>query len=312
MEYVKFKKPISITDILILIKQISKKYDYNNLKLGNMIVGVSNDLLDVDFTLSYVEKIKNLKQISKLTNGLILTNKLDKDKYEQFNIIEVEDSRYVFMKLIEKFKNDDLIENFTSVVPYQKQYISKTAKIHFSSTIEDGVIIEDNVIVCAGCVIKAGTFIGKGSIIRENTTIGCDGISLYKALNGEVLRFPHVAGVMIGKNVEIGSNSVVVRGTLVNTVIGDSTVIGNLTNIGHGVKIGKKVWISVGGMIGGNTIIKDQTTIGLGVSIKNNISIGVSSTIGMGSVVTKSIDDNKNVFGNPAKIVRSLNVGPKR
>lgn len=148
--------------------------------------------------------------------------------------------------------------------------------------------------------------------IRENCTIGCDGIALYKAKNEEVLRFPHLAGIYIGKNVEIGANSVIVRGTLSNTQINDDTVIGNLCNIGHGVKLGKKVWLSVGGMIGGNCVIEDYVTMGLSVSLKDNLFVAEGSTVGMGSVVTKSLKEKATVFGNPAKPLRPLNVGPKR
>ena len=59
-------------------------------------------------------------------------------------------------------------------------------------------------------------------------------------------------------------------------------------------------------------MINDNVTIGLGVSTKDNIIIAEFSTVGMGSVVTKSIIETTTVFGNPAKPIRSLKVGPKR
>ncbi|MGE3591191.1 MAG: hypothetical protein AB7G52_01685 [Arcobacter sp.] len=311
MEYVKFKKPIHIKDILKEINIITEIYS-DFINKNNMIYGVSNDLLDVDFTLSFVENIKNREQISKLSNALIITNSVEIEQFSDFNLVQVDDARYVFMKLLEKFKNDKKFECFTSDIEEVDQFISDKANIHPTAILEDNVIIKDNVVVSAGCIIKTGTFIDEGSIVRENSTIGCDGISLYKGKNEEVLRFPHIAGIYIGKNVEIGANCVIVRGTLTNTSIADHTVIGNLSNIGHGVKIGQKVWISVGAMIGGNCRIEDEVTIGLGVSIKNNLKIAKFSTVGMGSVVTKALTETKTVFGNPAKSVRPLNVGPKR
>ena len=40
--------------------------------------------------------------------------------------------------------------------------------------------------------------------------------------------------------------------------------------------------------------------------------IGDDSSVGMGSVVVKSLDNKKSCFGNPAKLIRSIKVGPKR
>jgi len=309
-EFIKFKKVMSIQDIQNILDILSIEYKYNNFNNSLKMNGVSNGLYNIDNTLCFIENISNAQEISNIKHSLIFTN----SAYANFesNMIYLNDARFTFIKLLEYLKKNNLLENFSSNIEYQKKYISKKAEIAESAIIEENVIIEDDVIISAGCVIKNGSVISSGSIIRENCTIGCDGIALYKAVNGEVLRFPHVAGVYVGKNVEIGANSVVVKGTLSNTYIGNDTVIGNLCNIGHGVKIGKKVWLSVGGMIGGNCIIEDYVTMGLSVSLKDNLFIAQGSTVGMGSIVTKSLKNKSTVFGNPAKLLRPLKVGPNR
>ena len=311
MEYIRFKDSFTVKTILEKVKSLAIEYDYRS-KQEVSIEGVSNGLSSIDHTLCFIENIENRDQISAISNALILTNNKYSKEFDDFNLVYVDDARYVFIKLLENFTLTSALEKFTSTTEYKKSFISASAIVHPSATIEDDVVIEDDTVVSAGCVIKTGTCIGKGSIVRENCIIGCDGIALYKAKNDEVLRFPHVAGVYIGENVEIGANCVIVSGTLSNTIIGNNTVIGNLSNIGHGVKIGKKVWISVGAMIGGNCHIEDDVTIGLSVSLKDNLFIAKNSTIGMGSVVTKSLNDTITVFGNPAKPLRPLSVGPKR
>lgn len=310
MEFIEFNQDVIIDDIVNIIKGFN--IEYKTLCTNQQVLlGVSNGLLKVDETVCFVECIKNIKEFEGMKSALILTNN-DQDQFYGFNIIYVEDARFTFIKLLEFLQTKGFLKGFSSTIGFEKQYISQKASIHPSVIFEENVVVEDNCVVSAGCVLKNGTYIGKNTIVRENCTIGCDGIALYKAKNGEVLRFPHVAGVYIANDVEIGAGCVIVRGTLANSVINENTVIGNLSNIGHGVKIGKKVWISVGAMVGGNSVIEDNTTIGLSVSIKDNVFIANGSTIGMGSVVTKSIKETTTVFGNPAKSIRRLNVGPKR
>ncbi len=57
---------------------------------------------------------------------------------------------------------------------------------------------------------------------------------------------------------------------------------------GKPIKIGNDVWI------GGGSIILPGVTIG------NNVVIGA------GSVVTKNIEDNVVIAGNPARVIRKL------
>lgn len=63
--------------------------------------------------------------------------------------------------------------------------------------------------------------------------------------------------------------------------------------LGKPVTIGDNVWI------GGNTVINPGVTIG------NNV------VIGSGSVVTKSFPDNVVIAGNPAKIIKTIDVKQK-
>jgi len=226
------------------------------------------------------------------------------------NCIVTEDPRYVFIKFLDYIQQNNLYHSQDSAV--LQKGVHPNAQISNSAILEDEVVIEKGVVISAGVILKRGTYIGENTIIRENTVVGCPGIALYKAKNGEVLRFPHLAGVKIGSNVEIGANAVVVQGTIEPTIIEDDVVIGNLCNIGHGATIKTKVWMSVGTLIGGYCTIESGATLGLGVSVRNNLRLGDDCSVGMGTVVTKSVDDLRGVFGNPAKPFRNLKTGPKR
>lgn len=57
-----------------------------------------------------------------------------------------------------------------------------------------------------------------------------------------------------------------------------------------------------------NTRIGDQVFIGAGTIVLPGVLIGNNVVIGAGSVVTKDIPDNSVAMGNPARVIKSLDV----
>lgn len=302
MSSVQLKKPISVFDIQNFLDDVRIESTINNTPKNLSISSVADGRSPIANSICFLE---NINQVSADDSVLFIVPELINNQ----PCIVTKDPRFVFIRFLEYLKE----QNNYQILPYgmvEKKHSS--AFIHPKSTIEEGVFIDEGVYIGAGAIIKKGTVIGKGSIIRENTVIGCPGISLYKSKQGEVVRFPHLSGVIIGENVEIGANAVVAQGTLTPTIIENDVVIGNLCNIGHGVQVQSKVWMSVGTLIGGNCIIEQDTTLGLGVSVKDNLVLQAESVVGMGSVVTKSTSQKGSYFGNPAKPLRGIKAGPVR
>lgn len=131
----------------------------------------------------------------------------------------------------------------------------------------------------------------------KNNVIGGHGFGYEKSKDGIPLRIKHLGNVVIGKNVEIGSNVCIDRGVIDSTIIGDNTKIDNLVHIAHNVKIGKSCLIVAGAVIGGSTTIEDNTFVGINASIKNKLKIGSNVVIGMGSTVLSDVPDNTTVKG---------------
>ncbi|MBK2105440.1 LbetaH domain-containing protein [Francisella philomiragia] len=310
--YIPFSQSsISAEQLLKIFSALDTIVDYK-LVGYNSIIGVSNGLDNYDATVSYIDNVtdKNRESLNCNKSSVWICKKCVAEENSISNYIAVEDPRSSYIKFLNFLKKESGLKAFSNNnIDYG---ISKSANIATTAVIYGNVSIGDNTIIEHGCVIHSGVTIGSNCIIRANTVIGVDGIALYKSMNGEVLRFPHVAGVKIGSNVEIGANTVIVRGAMSDTIVDNDSVIGNLCNIGHGVQIGSKSWISVGSSVGGNTKIGHYVSIGLGVNIKDNIYIDDFSSIGMGSVVVRDIGKQQSVFGNPAKVVRPLKVGPVR
>jgi UDP-3-O-[3-hydroxymyristoyl] glucosamine N-acyltransferase len=145
--------------------------------------------------------------------------------------------------------------------------------------------------------------IGTNVIIEPGTVVGCNGFSFERNENGELERFPHIGGVKIGDNVQIGSNCTIERGTFGDTVIGEGSQIDNLILVGHNSVIGKHVVVVGVTIICGSVTIGDYAYIGAGVTLRDGITIGKKAFVGMGSVVTKNVPDNVTVYGVPARVI---------
>lgn len=170
--------------------------------------------------------------------------------------------------------------------------------------IGDNVAIGDGTIITANVVIGDGTSIGRDVLIKSNTVIGQKGFGFEFDEDKTPFTIPHIGGVRIGDNVEIGSNCTVVRGVLGDTIVSDFTKVDDHVHIGHNVEIGAKTMITACAEISGSVKIGNNCWLGPNCSLMNQIRIGNNVLIGLGAVVTKSLPDNAVAVGNPARIVR--------
>ena len=205
--------------------------------------------------------------------------------------------------------------------------VHESARIGESTAIGPHVVIDAEVSVGARCVIHAGVFIGRRSVIGDdcefwphvvirdgctlgsrvivhpNAVIGADGFGYYFD-EGRHHKVPHVGGVLIEDDVEIGACTCIDRAKFGNTTIGRGTKIDNLVQIAHNCRVGKNcvfaghaglagsVWIGDGSVFGGRAVAFDNNVIGRGVKVA-----GVA-------VVTKDIEDGSTVGGHPAQDLR--------
>jgi len=188
-----------------------------------------------------------------------------------------------------------------------RAYIHPSSNVNSSAYIGPFVYIGPNCEIKKNCLIYPNvsviqnTTISENVIVFSNTVIASDGFGYERNEKNELERFPHIGGVFIDKNVDIGSNTSIDRGALSDTEIGEGTKIDNLVHVAHNVKIGKHCEIIANVMLGGSVIIGDYSRIAPGAQIFNGIKIGKNVLVGLGAVVTKDIPDNTVVAGSPAR-----------
>lgn len=239
---------------------------------------------------------------------------------EKLVCIMVKKPEIAFIQLLKKFEpsqplvpkgihptaivedNVQLGEN-CAIGPYV--FIGKYTKIGKNSVIfpyvyiGENCIIGENTCIFPNVTIREDTTIGSRCIIHSGVCIGTDGFGF--VFDGkEWVKVPQIGRVVIGDNVEIGSNTCIDRATLGETRIGAGTKIDNLVQIGHNVKIGENCAIAATTGIAGSAVIGNGVRIGAGSGINGHIIVGDNVTIGAWSGVVKSIEDGAIVSGFPA------------
>ncbi|MFN3265865.1 MAG: UDP-3-O-(3-hydroxymyristoyl)glucosamine N-acyltransferase [Deinococcales bacterium] len=216
--------------------------------------------------------------------------------------------------------------------PRRPKYIHPSASIHPSAKIGENVeigafvCIEADVQIGAGSIIEAHSMIGErsslgsgcylherstvrhdchlgnGVLVQSGAVIGADGYGFHRH-NGYI-RQEQIGAVFIGDHVEIGATTVIDRGTLEPTRIGNGTKIGPACVVAHNCQLGENV-VLIGQVgltgsieVGDGAILWGQTgTIG-------HVRIGKNAVLTACSSLSKSIPDGEVWRGAPAQPIR--------
>ncbi|HBV22312.1 MAG TPA: hypothetical protein DEB42_00775 [Jeotgalicoccus sp.] len=231
---------------------------------------------------------------------LVLCHKDSEVKLKKPHIF-VDNPKYSFAKVLNEF----FVDAPSSYID-EKNHIHPDAKIGVNPVIKSNVTIEKNVTIGNNCIIeenviiRKNTYIGDNCIIRANAVIGGEGFGFVR--NESIpYRLPHVGGVIIKTNCEIGENSIINKGTIDDTIISDNVKISSLVKIAHNVLICENTMIATGVQISGSCIISKDVWIGTNSTLTNKVKIGEKVTIGVGSVVVNDVLSKKIIKGNPAK-----------
>ncbi len=198
-----------------------------------------------------------------------------------------------------EFKSGKNIKIGKDVFIGENCIVGDNVKIFPFVYIGNEVEIGNNSIIYPNSVILDRTKIGRDVIIYPGVVIGSDGFG-YHPVDGKLEAIPHIGKVIIGDRVDIGTLSMIDRGTIGDTVIGEGTKIDNSVHVAHNVKIGKNVIILAQVGIAGSSTIGDDVIVAGQAGISDHIKIGDGAKIAAKSGVTRNIKKDEVVFGYPA------------
>jgi UDP-3-O-[3-hydroxymyristoyl] glucosamine N-acyltransferase len=186
--------------------------------------------------------------------------------------------------------------------------VDASAHIGPQVTIEAGALIRASAVIEAGCYIGREAEVGAGTrfypnvtfharcsigargIVHSGAVIGDDGFG-FATDGGAYVKIPQIGRVVIGDDVDIGSNTTIDRGALDDTVIEDGVKLDNQIQIGHNCHIGAHT--AMAGCVGmaGSTRVGKHCTFGGASMINGHIEIADNVHITAGTLVAASITE---------------------
>ena len=253
-------------------------------------------------------------------SATIVANDFEPTEKITTTLIKVKDPYSSFTTILELFNDDkskrsgisdksDIDKSSTiSKSSYVGSYttIGKNSIVGENCVIDNQVFIGDNVKIGNNCKIYPGTkilndtIIGNSCIIHSSCSIGSDGFGFAPNDDGTYKKIPQTGNVVIGNNVEIGSNSTIDRATIGSTIIKDGVKLDNQIQIAHNVEIGENTAIAAQSGIAGSTKIGKNCMIGGQVGIIGHLKIGDNVKIQAQAGVTSDVESNARITGTPA------------
>lgn len=263
----------------------------------------------------YLDDFKNTKA------GVCIVEKgYAKYKTNKQNLLISRNPYFLFSKIAKKFYPESIYPNYFFKKNESKKNLPKSVRVSSNVFVHKTAKIGKNVVIGLNSIIGPSVHIGSNCIIGDNvsiyfsileenvkifsgTKIGSEGFGF--AVEGQNFhKIPQIGRVLISKNVEIGSNCTIDRGSSGDTKIGKNCMIDNLVHIAHNVEIGDNSIIAGQTGISGSTTLGKNNIMGGQVGISGHLKIGKNVKIAAKSGIMKDINDNETIGGYPGYKIR--------
>jgi UDP-3-O-[3-hydroxymyristoyl] glucosamine N-acyltransferase len=202
-------------------------------------------------------------------------------------------------------------------------HVSRSATIGADTNIHSGAHICEDVVIGDRCDIHPGVYIGPGSRIGDDvrlfpnvvvyhdvtignrvtihagSILGGDGFG-YRTRQGRHQHIPHLGTVRVCDDVEVGATSIIDRGVMGATTIGEGTKIDNLVVIAHNCEVGKHNLLVSQVGFAGSVKTGDYVVCAGQVGVGDHVTIGDMTTLGAKTGVHKDLPGNQSYLGQPA------------
>jgi UDP-3-O-[3-hydroxymyristoyl] glucosamine N-acyltransferase len=185
-------------------------------------------------------------------------------------------------------------------------HVEAGADIARDAVLEPGVVVQRGVRIGSGCsiganaVLYSGVTLGQRVVIGAGAVLGRQGFGFTESPAGERVRIPHLGGVLIDDEVEIGALCSVDAGVLGPTRIRKGTKIDAHVHVAHNVDIGPNCLIAAQSGFAGSVSLGAGVLVGGQSGVTDHATIGRGARLAAKSGVVGDIDDGVTVAGFPA------------
>lgn len=262
--------------------------------------------------LTFLSHPKYLSKFSASSAGCILISEAMRSAAEQRggSYVVAPDPYYCFALITQIWKRHHSQTALPSVHPSASidpsadvsalAFVGAFACIGAGATVAAGAHIAEHCVVgdyatvgadthlSARVTLSAGCRIGERCLVHPGAVIGADGFG-FALHEGRWVKIEQLGAVQIGHDVEIGANTCIDRGALLDTVIEDGVKLDNLVQIGHNVRVGKHTAMAGCAGVAGSATIGAHCTVGGGAIVLGHLQLADGVHVSAASVVTRSL-----------------------
>jgi UDP-3-O-[3-hydroxymyristoyl] glucosamine N-acyltransferase len=275
------------------------------------ISGISTLEAAGEHDLTFISHPRYLKQLAHCNAACVIVSPVTKQAALQLtNCIVVADPYHYFALVTQWWKRNAQVLPLPFVHPVAAvdaaAQVSPQASVGAFACIEAGAVVGPGAVIGPHCVIGRNAVVGAGTrltahvtladdcrigercLVHPGAVIGADGFG-FAPHDGEWVKIEQLGAVRIGNDVEIGANTCIDRGALLDTVIEDGVKLDNLIQIGHNVRIGRHSALAGCTGVAGSAVIGAHCTVGGAANILGHLTLADHVSISAGSFVMRSI-----------------------
>jgi UDP-3-O-[3-hydroxymyristoyl] glucosamine N-acyltransferase len=183
--------------------------------------------------------------------------------------------------------------------------IGADSRVEDDCMIGSHVVVENRVRIGARTILHPHVFVGSGCEmgtdceIHPGTSIGSDGFGYALTKNRRPQKIPQLGNVVLGDEVEIGSNCAIDRATLTSTHIRSGVKLDNVCHIAHNCDLGEDGLYTAGFMMAGSTKIGKRFMTGGNSVVSAHLTLADDVALSGRSNVTKDIPQSGAYGGYP-------------
>jgi len=186
-------------------------------------------------------------------------------------------------------------------------YVGAGASIGPRCRLWPGSFVGEEAVLGADCELQAHAVVahrcvlGERVVLKPGAVIGADGFGFRQDREGRHHKIPQVGIVILGDDVEIGSNSTVDRARFDATRLGRGCKIDAQVHIGHNCVLGEDCAMAGKSGLSGSVTLENRVLIGGLAGVASGVRLREGTRVGGLSMVIRDTEPGSYVVGAPAR-----------